>query len=420
MRRVRKTKNIFIFFLLLALFVMSSGYAIYQKKLDISGITKIDWKEWNIRILSIETVEVSNAIDVATPSFTNTTARFNSKILSVGGFIKYKIVVKNSGTIDGVLGAVNISETESSVITYDIEGALVDDELLVGEETTIYVTATYDSSKVDSATTNTSNVLVNLNYVQLEGYVPSNQTTTDNIVNNEVVSSGDGVYIDEIVEGGHYYKGLGPNNYIDFNDETWRILSINEDGSMRIIYDGIYTTMKFHSSNSGLLNYGNTTIHSYLNNEYYNTVINDTYRPLIIKTTYNTGSTKAGASSANSVTVATSYAEESNSTIEAFVALPYISDYIRGGTACFGDTRWNVVNKDPFPCKDNNWMYITTETYHFINVYSDTRSRYQNTTGAISLYYGTDVRGVRPVVTIRSGLKLKGTGAYDDHFVIVL
>lgn len=66
MRRVRKTKNIFIFFLLLALFVMSSGYAIYQKKLDISGITKIDWKEWNIRILSIETVEVSNAIDVAT------------------------------------------------------------------------------------------------------------------------------------------------------------------------------------------------------------------------------------------------------------------------------------------------------------------------------------------------------------------
>ena len=157
---------------MLALFIMASGYAIYQKRLDIGGIANIDYKDWNIRILSIDTVDSSNGVDVVKPSHTNTTAKFNSKITKVGGFIKYKIVVKNSGTIDGVLGAINIEETEDSVITYTIEGAEISDELLAGEEATIYVTATYDSSKVDTATSNKSNVSINLNYVQLEGYVP--------------------------------------------------------------------------------------------------------------------------------------------------------------------------------------------------------------------------------------------------------
>ena len=171
MRRVRKQKNIIIMVVMLALFIMASGYAIYQKRLDIGGIANIDYKDWNIRILSIDTVDSSNGVDVVKPSHTNTTAKFNSKITKVGGFIKYKIVVKNSGTIDGVLGNVSIEETEDSVITYTIEGANIDDELKVGEEATIYVTATYDSSKVDTASTNKSNVTLNLTYVQLEGYI---------------------------------------------------------------------------------------------------------------------------------------------------------------------------------------------------------------------------------------------------------
>ena len=175
MRRVRKQKNIIIMVVMLALFIMASGYAIYQKRLDIGGVANIDWKDWNIRILSIDTVDSSSGVDVVKPSHTNTTAKFNSKITKVGGFIKYKIVVKNSGTIDGVLGAINIEDVSNSVITYNVEGVDIDDELKSGEEATIYVTATYDSSKVDTATSNKSNVNINLNYVQLEGYVSQKQ-----------------------------------------------------------------------------------------------------------------------------------------------------------------------------------------------------------------------------------------------------
>ena len=175
MRKIRKQKNIIISLVILALFTMTVGFAIYQKRLDIGGVANIGWKDWNIRILSIDTVDSSSGVDVVKPSHTNTTAKFNSKITKVGGFIKYKIVVKNSGTIDGVLGAINIEDTSNSVITYTVEGTDIDDELLAGEERTIYVTATYDSSKVDTATTNKSSVSINLNYVQLEGYIYQNK-----------------------------------------------------------------------------------------------------------------------------------------------------------------------------------------------------------------------------------------------------
>lgn len=56
---------------------------------------------------------------------------------------------------------------------------------------------------------------------------------TDYILTNEaVVAAGDGLYQD----GSDYvYRGEYPNNYIEFSDELYRIVSINEDKSITII-----------------------------------------------------------------------------------------------------------------------------------------------------------------------------------------
>lgn len=37
----------------------------------------------------------------------------------------------------------------------------------------------------------------------------------------------------------YYYRGAVTNNYVKFGDYCWRIIRINGDGSLRIIYDGI-------------------------------------------------------------------------------------------------------------------------------------------------------------------------------------
>lgn len=49
-----------------------------------------------------------------------------------------------------------------------------------------------------------------------------------------LTTTGDGLYIDEYEEGRYVYKGVNPNNYLKFNDELWRIVSLENDGTIKI------------------------------------------------------------------------------------------------------------------------------------------------------------------------------------------
>ncbi len=55
----------------------------------------------------------------------------------------------------------------------------------------------------------------------------------------KVVTSGDGLYVDKYNEGRHVYKGGNPNNFIKFNDELWRIISVEKDGTLKIIRNDV-------------------------------------------------------------------------------------------------------------------------------------------------------------------------------------
>ena len=50
--------------------------------------------------------------------------------------------------------------------------------------------------------------------------------------------SGDGLYADEYEPGRYVYKGANPNNYITFNNEPWRIISVESDGTLKLIKKG--------------------------------------------------------------------------------------------------------------------------------------------------------------------------------------
>ncbi|MCI9585304.1 MAG: hypothetical protein HFH45_01555 [Bacilli bacterium] len=51
----------------------------------------------------------------------------------------------------------------------------------------------------------------------------------------QVITSGDGLYEDIYEEGRYTYKGANPNNYIKFNDEMWRIMSVENNNTLKII-----------------------------------------------------------------------------------------------------------------------------------------------------------------------------------------
>ena len=50
-----------------------------------------------------------------------------------------------------------------------------------------------------------------------------------------VVTSNDGLYADTYESGRHIYKGTNPDNYIYINGEMWRIVSVESNGSVKII-----------------------------------------------------------------------------------------------------------------------------------------------------------------------------------------
>lgn len=66
-------------------------------------------------------------------------------------------------------------------------------------------------------------------------------------ITDNVVSSGDGLYEDQYEDGRYIYRGSEPNNYILFNDELWRIMAKEIDGTYKIIRDEMIGKMAYDS-----------------------------------------------------------------------------------------------------------------------------------------------------------------------------
>ena len=68
--------------------------------------------------------------------------------------------------------------------------------------------------------------------------------------NSNIVTTGDGLYSKTTNTGTTYYfKGAVENNYVKFADTIWRIVRVNEDGTIRLItQDSVIASQKFNST----------------------------------------------------------------------------------------------------------------------------------------------------------------------------
>lgn len=68
--------------------------------------------------------------------------------------------------------------------------------------------------------------------------------------------------------GGTYLKGVQDSNYIWFDGFLWRIMGINEDGSIRMITEENVTAISWGAENTALDN-DNSYVNDWLNNYFY-------------------------------------------------------------------------------------------------------------------------------------------------------
>ena len=60
------------------------------------------------------------------------------------------------------------------------------------------------------------------------------------------VTSGDGLYVDGYEDNVYTYRGSNPNNYVTFNGESWRIVSVNtSDNTIKIMRNRVLSDRHF-------------------------------------------------------------------------------------------------------------------------------------------------------------------------------
>ena len=280
-------------------------------------------------------------------------------------------------------------------------------------------------------------------------YFPSNQTTYDNtnsglsstnvqgaidelynvcfppsagdsiLDNTDIVTSGDGLYEDEYEDGKYTYKGANPNNYVTFNNETagWRIISINSDGTIKIMRNAnINTSNNLAWDTSGSNNWNSpVSLNTYLNSTYYNSLTSEAQSQIVTATYY------VGAVTNNNNDMKDQINDEKGTTSNVKIALPTLSEYIRAGsnTSCKTFSKYQSNYKT---CKNSDWMY--NSNLHLWTLSSDSSNAYGvfNVTGD-GIVYVNDVIGkyyaIRPVLYLNTDVQITGgTGTQSNPYII--
>ena len=86
-----------------------------------------------------------------------------------------------------------------------------------------------------------------------KGNVSPSATYTVNDLKSLVTTVGDGLYEDADEQGRYVFKGGNPNNYLTLNGETWRIMSIESDDTIKIIKDDPLGTVVFDPGRSTVI-----------------------------------------------------------------------------------------------------------------------------------------------------------------------
>ena len=405
-------RNYIIVGLCAILVIMAVGYAAFQSQLKISGTSNIS-SNWSVKIIDIQSKVVSGSpTNAKSPSYTDTTATFKTNLVSPGDTMQYDVTVSNEGNIDAKLDKITVPESANPAIGFEVSG-IEEGSLLEAGNTALLTVIVKYNEVTEQPDELTADLKVTLDYSQASNGSESpvtGMTPTD--LKALAVTEGDGLYADEYEIGRYIYKGANPNNYITFNNELWRILSIEVDGRIKIIRDEFLSSRAFDSTNSNKWDRP-SDIKTYLNGEYLEsiTVNKEKIEPSIWsigEVTYN-----------NNDLVGQIADENLMPSQSANVGLITVSEYLRANTNKEECNSLSLISDNRDTCSTTNWLFKGT-IYWTIAPYSNSSSSVFNVNqfGNVGSNYAKYSRNVRPVLYLSSDIILNESGKVDNPFTI--
>ena len=238
------------------------------------------------------------------------------------------------------------------------------------------------------------------------------------------------------------YIGSNPNNYVTFNNETWRIIGVfsvddgtgNVEERLKLIRDESIGNMAWDDNNTN--DWPNATLNTNLNSgDYWTNNLSEDAKNMIGYAVWYLGGTSNYRSSTDGLT-SHWYSYERGTTVYSGrstswtgkVGLMYPSDYgyaTSGGTttdrnACLNKELYSWDSSDFSDCKNNDWIFNSADQWTITP-----RDSYSNdvfilsSSGWLDGNITTVANGVRPVVFLKSSIKIvDGDGSSSNPYIL--
>ncbi len=209
----------------------------------------------------------------------------------------------------------------------------------------------------------------------------------------------------------YYFRGKVENNYLTFAGKTWRIIKINEDGSLKLILDDVLSTSAYSSaSTTDSLNYSSSLISTSLQSWYNdNLKTNENY---IVNYNYCNDLSNAnnyyGAYTRNVTSNSPSY----------FCASDLINlniGLITADEIAYAGGLYNTNNTEYYLYKNSSWWTMSPAYYnsgaYMFNV--DANGALKTTLTTASNIY------IRPVINLTKDAMLSGNGTLNSKYNVI-
>ncbi len=248
--------------------------------------------------------------------------------------------------------------------------------------------------------------------LRAKGNVKDNSVTIEDL-KDLVVTEGDGLYQDEYESGRYFYKGANPNNYITFNNETWRILSVEADGRIKIVRNEVLSNRSFDFDLENSNVWETSDMKTYLNGEYLESITAN--KDKIVPSTWSIG----GLTYDNDDLAGQIADENGTQSQTASVGLITVSEYLRANTNTELCGNLSLNNSNYSTCKTTNWLFKGTRYWAISpNASSSDGVFCVGSNGSLRGSNAYDARAVRPAITLSSDISLSGNGTEDSPFII--
>ena len=275
-------------------------------------------------------------------------------------------------------------------------------------------------------------------------YFPSNDVTYDNSVSGlsstDVQGAIDELYTEcttipageQIIENArlekdpyecrYFFTGADPNNYITFNDEEagWRIISVECDGTIKIMRTASIGNQTWDSSNSN--NWARpASLNTYLNSTYYNG-LNATAKSQIVAKDWSIGAVQSSDNIANTIN------NENATKWNGKIAFVTASEFVRSNSnknSCGTVTQlWNDMYGQ---CGETTWMHYSNDWCWTLSPYQGASYyvlRFGGGSGGVGYFYFAESNtnsAVRPTLYLSQAIKITGgDGTQSNPYEIEL